>query len=63
VATLGLIAAVPITTGLAAIVTITGRSATRHVPRPRTDRADVLAALADTPRATDTRSGPASAEW
>ncbi|MEU5904043.1 YibE/F family protein [Micromonospora sp. NPDC047467] len=50
VATLGLIAAVPLTTGLAAVVTAAGRSdatpsADAPAPRPRPDRAEALAAL------------------
>ncbi|WP_018218276.1 YibE/F family protein [Salinispora vitiensis] len=56
VATLGLIAAVPLTTGLAAIVTTAGRTAggiaggesggsTAPAPRPRTARVEVLEAL------------------
>ncbi|ROT31411.1 YibE/F family protein [Micromonospora sp. HM5-17] len=58
IATLGLIAAVPITTGLAAIVTTAGRRATAATaepvgPRPRTDRTEALAALA----------GAASSAW
>lgn len=63
VATLGLIAAVPLTTGLAAIVTTAGRTAggtaggesggsTVPGPRPRTARVEVLAAL------SAARSGP-----
>ncbi|MGW3896152.1 YibE/F family protein [Micromonospora profundi] len=45
VATLGLIAAVPLTTGLAALVTAAGSTPTGDAPRPRPERADVLAAL------------------
>jgi len=48
VGTLGLIAAVPITTGLAAIVTKTHHRPHRRLPAPRADRDDVLAALAQT---------------
>ncbi|WP_410810126.1 YibE/F family protein [Micromonospora sp. 067-2] len=72
VATLGLIAAVPLTTGLAALVTAAGRpdTAPRADPpdgRPRPDRAEALAALSS-PRTgrTDetgpdpTRTGPPS---
>ncbi|WP_018254492.1 YibE/F family protein [Salinispora mooreana] len=64
VATLGLIAAVPITTGLAAIVTAAGRTAGGESgestapappPRPRAARVEVLEALS-TPR-----SGPVAA--
>jgi len=51
VATLGLIAAVPLTTGLAALVTAAGSTATGDAPRPRPERADVLAALSR-PRAS-----------
>ncbi|WP_027659948.1 YibE/F family protein [Salinispora fenicalii] len=58
VATLGLIAAVPLTTGLAAIVTTAGRHAEKQLggntaaappPRPRTARVEALEALS-TPR-------------
>lgn len=61
VATLGLIAAVPLTTGLAAIVTTAGRTAggesggstaSAPAPRPRTARVEVLEAL------STSRSGP-----
>ncbi|MEV4655091.1 YibE/F family protein [Micromonospora sp. NPDC049301] len=50
VATLGLIAAVPLTTGLAAMVTAAGRQGPAHAedapaPRPQPDRAEALAAL------------------
>ncbi|MBM0232510.1 YibE/F family protein [Micromonospora sp. STR1_7] len=57
VATLGLIAAVPLTTGLAAVVTAAGRSAAEpadgpSAPRPQPDRAEALAAL------SSPRTGP-----
>jgi uncharacterized membrane protein len=45
VATMGLIAAVPITTALAAVVTATGKRRSRHAARPRTDSDAALAAL------------------
>lgn len=46
VATMGLIAAVPITTALAALVTTAGRhTASPRPPRPRVDRTETLAAL------------------
>ncbi|MGS2615527.1 YibE/F family protein [Micromonospora sp. LZ34] len=73
VATLGLIAAVPLTTALAALVTTAGRakppagdedgdgepSRTPPVSRPATDRADALRALA-APRAGNTSSATPS---
>ncbi|MEU5779603.1 YibE/F family protein [Micromonospora lupini] len=55
VATLGLIAAVPLTTGLAAVVTAAGSTAAQGAdadaltPRPRADRAEALAALSSPP--------------
>ena len=62
VATLGLIAAVPITTGLAAIVTAESRRpARRRTPTQRTDRADVLAALGDGSGAD--RAAPVAGAW
>lgn len=45
VATMGLIAAVPITTALAAVVTVTGRRRRRHTSRPHADSDAALAAL------------------
>ena len=61
VATLGLIAAVPITTFLAAVVTTAGREKTAgRTPRVPTDRAEVLAALGDPRGVTGrTATGPA----
>ncbi|MFE0588526.1 YibE/F family protein [Micromonospora echinospora] len=60
VATLGLIAAVPITTGLAALVTTAGRGGTpsRRPPRPAAERDDALAALSG-PRAVTGGTGSA----
>ncbi|MEH0970342.1 YibE/F family protein [Micromonospora sp. CPCC 205546] len=65
VATLGLIAAVPLTTGLAALVTTAGRRGgdatdrgappTAPAPRPAADRTEALEALSG-PRAADTPS-------
>lgn len=52
VATLGLIAAVPITTALAALVSTAGRHSTPRTPKSRRDRDEVLAALGET-RGTD----------
>ncbi|WDZ86493.1 YibE/F family protein [Micromonospora cathayae] len=74
VATLGLIAAVPITTGLAALVTTAGRGrpTTTRPPRPTGDRDDALAALstprgttepADTPAAWPTRQRSTDTTW
>ncbi|SCL25196.1 Uncharacterized membrane protein [Micromonospora nigra] len=68
VATLGLIAAVPLTTALAAVVTRAGRDRAAtdeappspEVPRPGTGRAEALRALSaprGTPTSTATRSG------
>ncbi|MGV9210969.1 YibE/F family protein [Micromonospora sp. RB23] len=55
VATLGLIAAVPLTTGLAAVVTAAGSTAPPDAdappPRPRADRTEALAALSSPPAA------------
>lgn len=57
VATLGLIAAVPITTGLAALVTTAGREAAPPDPaRPAPDRDEALAALSS-PRITGQPAG------
>jgi uncharacterized membrane protein len=63
VATLGLIAAVPITTALAAIVVTAGRrprSRRPPVPRPAPD--DAVAALARRPADRDVAAGPAAWE-
>ncbi|MEV4387053.1 YibE/F family protein [Micromonospora sp. NPDC049580] len=55
VATLGLIAAVPLTTGLAAVVTAAGSTPAQDAaadvltPRPRPDRTEALAALSSPP--------------
>ncbi|SCE78949.1 YibE/F family protein [Micromonospora mirobrigensis] len=65
VATLGLIAAVPLTTGLAALVTTAGRGAgdpadtTSEARRPAADRAVALEALS----APRTPTAPAPARW
>lgn len=62
VATLGLIAAVPITTGLAALVTTAGRTGTTsRPPRPAPEPDAALAALS-TPR-TATAAADAPAAW
>ncbi|MFG1883524.1 YibE/F family protein [Micromonospora sp. NPDC049102] len=62
VATLGLIAAVPLTTGLAAVVTAAGSTGTSDAdappPRPRTDRAEALAALSSPPAGRADGSDP-----
>ncbi|WBB77815.1 YibE/F family protein [Micromonospora sp. WMMD882] len=65
VATLGLIAAVPITTGLAALVTTAGRGrapAGPRPPRPAGDRDEALAALS-APRATTVESADRPTSW
>lgn len=60
VATLGLIAAVPITTGLAALVTTAGRdrAANPRPPRPAGDREEALAALSAPRAGTDPTGAP-----
>ncbi|MEE6263710.1 YibE/F family protein [Plantactinospora sonchi] len=64
VATLGLIAAVPITTALAAVVTTAGRrrAEQREVSRPPDARGEALAALAGSSASADPRPDPAGWE-